>query len=152
MRRYLIPHRGRNWIDPFTLMDNAMRTAFHGFGEPLSDEDDRLHSPSMDVFRKDGVVTLVVDLPGVSKEDIDLKVYRNQIEIRAERHSESQCNEGDCLHSERAYGSISRTVSLPAEIDCDSVQAGYTDGVLRVEAREIRSGGEGRTVAIGDGV
>ncbi len=151
MRRFLVPTRsGRGTMDPFSFMDNAMRAMFQEFSDSTQDNN-RPMIPSMDVYRKDGIFTLVMDLPGVDKDDIDLKVYRDRVEVKAHRSTQECLKEEDCAHSERFYGSISRTVSFPTEVDCDSVQASYVDGVLKVQVKELQAGGEGKTIAISDG-
>ncbi|MEA3285114.1 MAG: Hsp20/alpha crystallin family protein [Synergistota bacterium] len=148
MRRYLVPRNtGRSVMDPFSFMDNAMRTMFRDFDEAFRGEENRSLAPNMDLYRKEGKITLVMDLPGISKEDIDLKVYKERIEVRAQR-KEYCTDKEDCLHSERFYGSLARMITLPADIDCDSVQANYTDGVLKIEVDELKTGGEGKTISI----
>ncbi len=151
MRRFLVPQRTHRGMDPFSFMDNAMRAMFQDVADPLTDDGGKSLIPNMDVYRKDGIFTLLVDLPGIDREDIDLKVYRDRVEIRAQRKSCCEFEDGDCAHNERFFGSISRTVTLPAEVDCDSVQASYSDGVLKVEIKELKSGGEGKTIVIGNG-
>lgn len=151
MRKFLVPQRTGRGMDPFSFMEDAMRTMFRTMMDPMADEGMKSLIPNMDIYRKDGVFTLLVDLPGIKKEDIDLKVYRDRVEIRAQRKEECEFEDGDCAHNERFSGSISRTVDLPAEVDCDSVRADYSNGVLRVEIKELKTGGEGRTIAIGSG-
>jgi HSP20 family protein len=69
----------------------------------------------------------------VKKEDIHVDVDGGQISIRAEVKRESEKKEGGkLLHSERYYGMVSRSMSLPSEVDAQGAKAEYKDGVLQL--------------------
>jgi HSP20 family protein len=85
----------------------------------------------MDAVRKDDHVELVVDLPGVQPDSIDLTVERNWLTVKAER-SWSPEEGADVLARERTHGTFSRRVRLGETLDAAGVEAHYDDGVLRV--------------------
>lgn len=71
-----------------------------------------------------------LDVPGVSREDIDLTLDKGELEIVAERKRPEGERKG--WHEERGYGKVTRTLALPETIDPDSIQAELSDGVLHV--------------------
>lgn len=86
--------------------------------------------PSVEVRRKDGEMIVVAEVPGVSKDDIELSIDDGMLVIRGERRSE----DGDEAsgYSERFYGRFERRMSLPAGVDEDKVSADFRDGVLKI--------------------
>lgn len=84
----------------------------------------------MDAWREGERFIIEFDLPGVSPESIDLDVERNVLTIRAERVARN--GDWESLASERPKGAFSRQLVLGDNLDLDSIQAAYTDGVLRL--------------------
>ena len=84
----------------------------------------------MDAWREGDTFILEFDLPGVSRESIDLDVERNVLTVRAERVA----NNGDweMLASERPRGLFSRQLVLGDNLDLEHIEAAYQDGVLRL--------------------
>lgn len=94
-------------------------------------------SPRMriDVTENDKGFAVKADIPGVKKEDINVKVDGNVVSIEAETKSQKEIKtNGDrVLRSERHYGAVSRTFSLGQDVDENKVQAKYVDGVLTLD-------------------
>jgi HSP20 family protein len=87
----------------------------------------------LDVSEVDGVYTVKADVPGVRKEDIDVKVDGSQVTISAEnKQNKEEKKDGHVLRSERQYGYSTRSVSLGCEIDEVRARAKYADGVLEL--------------------
>lgn len=85
----------------------------------------------VDVEESDKAYTIHAEIPGVKKEDIQIDVDAGQVSIRAEVKHEKEQKEGEkLLHSERYYGMVSRSMSLPIEVDAQGAKAEYKDGVL----------------------
>lgn len=117
------------------------------FGDPFENTLRRFFSPSafenettplkmrIDVSENDAAFNVKADIPGVKKEDINVRVEGNLVQIDAQKASESQSkgNGDKVLRSERHYGSISRSFSLGQDVDEARVQAKYADGVLTLE-------------------
>ena len=103
----------------------------------------------VDVTENDKAYTVKADIPGVKKEDINIRIDGNVVQIDAEAKSEKQTKgEGDkVLRSERYYGTISRTFSLASDVDESAVQAKYADGVLTLELPK-RAAPASRKIAI----
>lgn len=86
-------------------------------------------SPCCDMREEDTHYSLSFDLPGVSKDDIQIEIENSQIRVSGERKSENS----EKGHIEKRYGCFERTISLPQEVDEEGVKAHYRDGVLKVE-------------------
>lgn len=91
---------------------------------------------SMDVAEDDETITIVTDLPGVTKENIKIDFSEDTLIIKAKFEEESEEEgeeEGVKYHKkERSYGEASRTVVLPAKIKMDEAAAKFDNGVLTV--------------------
>ena len=70
------------------------------------------------------------ELPGVKKDDINVEIDGNQVSLTAELKRETEERKGNLVHSERYYGMVSRSFTLPAEVDEKATVAKYKDGVL----------------------
>lgn len=85
----------------------------------------------VDVKEDDKAYTVHAEIPGVKKEDIQVDVQGDQVSIRAEVKKETEEKKGEQLiHSERYYGMVSRSFTLPGEVDDQATVAKYKDGVL----------------------
>jgi HSP20 family protein len=84
----------------------------------------------MDAWREGDRFVIEFDLPGVSRDSIDLDVERNVLTIRAERVARN--GDWEALASERPRGMFSRQLVLGDNLDLERIEAGYADGVLRL--------------------
>ncbi|MCO6042578.1 Hsp20/alpha crystallin family protein [Aeoliella sp. ICT_H6.2] len=71
-----------------------------------------------------------VDAPGVTLDDVDITFDKGRLSLTLERKSPEY--EGTLWHSERGYGKVTRTVSLPETVDPETIEATLSNGVLRV--------------------
>ena len=117
-------------------ISDTFNTALRRFFNPMALETD---TPALkmrvDVSEKDNAYEVKADIPGVKKEDINVRIDGNVVQIDAEvnREKESKDKSGKVLRSERYWGNISRTFSLAQDVDDTKVVAKYTDGVLTLE-------------------
>lgn len=70
-------------------------------------------TPSMDVFEEGDDVVVKAELPGMSKENIDVKVMEDIITISGEKKKEEKIEKKDYYRMERSYGSFTRSLRLP---------------------------------------
>ncbi len=77
---------------------------------------------------------IYVDIPGVDKSDIQIAIQDDYLTISAERKSERENEEQDHSYyfSERSYGKVSRSVSIPKNVASESMTAKYDNGVLKI--------------------
>jgi HSP20 family protein len=84
----------------------------------------------MDAWREGDRFVIEFDLPGISKDTIDLDVERNVLTVRAERVARN--GDWEMLASERPRGTFSRQLVLGDNLDLDRIEASYDGGVLRL--------------------
>jgi HSP20 family protein len=104
-------------------------------GHQTSEEDWGLGgswAPAVDIFEREGNIVLKAELPGVDPKDVDIRVENNVMSLRGERKFEAETKRQDYHRVERAYGSFSRSFTLPNVVDTEKIQAEYKDGVLTV--------------------
>jgi HSP20 family protein len=91
-------------------------------------------SPSLDVFEKDGTLVVRADLPGLTKDEVQVEVTDEAITLKGERKKEIEEKKEGFYRLERAYGSFYRAVPLPEGIKPEDVKATFKNGVLEVTA------------------
>lgn len=113
----------------FTTLSNRLSRLVQ---TPREDEGDYLGSwsPVVDIYDKGGEVVIHAELPGMKKEDIDIRVENNVLNIRGKKERKEEVKEEGYFRSERAYGTFSRSFSLPTTVDAKKISAEYKDGVL----------------------
>src|ERR1043166_209357 len=89
-------------------------------------------SPSVDIYENKDHIVLEAELPGMKREDFDLSVENNVITLRGERHFEKKDASANYDRVERAYGSFTRSFTLPNSVTAEGATANYSNGVLRV--------------------
>jgi HSP20 family protein len=90
--------------------------------------------PPVDIYQNgDHEMVLKVELPGLSRNDIDVRVENNTLTIRGERKRDAEVKDENYHRVERSYGAFTRSFSLPNTVDSEKVSADYRDGVLTVK-------------------
>jgi HSP20 family protein len=89
-------------------------------------------APAVDIYESKDELVAQIDLPGVQDSDIDIRLENNALTIRGERKFEKNVTEDNYLRVERAYGSFTRTFSLPNTVNAEAIRADYRNGVLTV--------------------
>lgn len=111
--------------------------------------------PAVESFDREGDVVLRVELPGVSKDELEIKIEGDLLTIRGEKKDERDSEKGTTLYfRELSYGSFERSFRLPEDLKRDAVKASFRDGVLELtlpvqkpESRKITIEGEDRQAA-----
>jgi HSP20 family protein len=88
----------------------------------------------VDVAEQNGAYTVTAELPGVKKEDIQVTIDGSQVTLAAEVKREKEASQDErVLHTERVYGKVSRSFTLPQEVDEATAEAKFRDGVLELK-------------------
>lgn len=95
----------------------------------------------VDIREEDGDIVISADLPGVNKEDISLKADDEGVEITAEGSTEVKEENEKYLRRERSARKFRRKIQWPTQVDPETVEASYEDGVLEVRAEKENSEG-----------
>lgn len=91
-----------------------------------------LSSPRVDVYQTEKDVVVKAEIPGVSKEDLNLTIDDNSIRLSGQTKRENELKDENAFRAERFYGSFSRIIPLPVEVQSENAHAEYRDGILSV--------------------
>lgn len=133
---------------------NLMDEFFNDFGKgffvrPVAFPAETQLEMKIDVKEDDKSFTVKADIPGVKKEDIQVDLDDDVVSIRAEAKKEKEEKKDEkVVYSERSYGMVSRSFTLPSGVDEKGAKAEYKDGVLSlVLPKKSNGGGKRITVA-----
>ena len=120
--------------DPFSsLVDDVFSDFFQraGLAPTRAADSATVVRARMDVIDKGDKYEIKVDLPGVSKEDINVSVEGARVTLQAEARQQKESKDGDrVLHSERTFTSYARSFELPTEVAEEGAEARFENGVL----------------------
>jgi HSP20 family protein len=135
-------------LAPFTAFPE-LETMFGEYPfRPLAGSFEPVPMMRIDVTENNGNYTVKAEIPGMKKEDIAVSIDGNTVSIVAETKHEKEWKEGEkLLRSERYYGSLSRMLTLPVEVDPAKADASYDNGVLTLVLPKA-AGVEARRLAV----
>lgn len=113
----------RNWMQPFR--DSPLRATFEA----------RL--PRVDVVERDHEIAVRAELPGYEKKDIEVSLTERTLSINGKTRKEAKEEKGQYYRREISTGEVSRTLTLPAEVDGQKAKAEFKDGVLEIVIPKI---------------
>lgn len=97
--------------------------------------------PHLEILEEDQQYTIRLEIPGVSKEEVDVSVAEDTLIIRGEKRAETQQEQGHCHYTERHFGAFHRTLAIPADAKSEELQASFKDGVLTITLPRKPNGG-----------
>mgnify|MGYP006394427583 CR=1 FL=1 len=89
-------------------------------------------APVVDIRESDSAFLIEAELAGLRREDVKVSVHEGVLTIEGERNRQAESDEGKAHRIERVYGSFLRRFSLPENVDADSIQAKFRDGILSI--------------------
>jgi len=139
----LIPWRRSGEIEPFRReMDELRRGMDRMFGRffgdwPSIEPASGAWTPIVDLSETSDRLIVRAEVPGMSSDDIQISLVGNTLNIKGEKMQRKEEKEENFYRVERSYGSFSRSIPLPCEIQYDKVDAKYKDGVLTIDMPKI---------------
>ncbi len=111
-------------------------------GRLFGDASSGVRTPAIDVIETDAAYTVVLDVPGVTKEQLKVTVEGRRVNVETAEAPAAEAPAGErVLYRERSAARYSRTVSLPAEVDQTASQARFDNGVLTLRlAKKVPTG------------
>jgi len=130
---------GQNWMSPMSVMRNMDRL-FEDFRNewenvfmfPRTTGLDVVRQPLVDLVDTGKEYQVKAELPGINKEDLNIEVSENGIEISAESKEEKKEERKGYIRRERRYASFYRSIPLPEDVVPDKASAELKEGVLSV--------------------
>jgi HSP20 family protein len=126
--------------DPFkniaTLQDRINRLFEDAFPRAADDDEDLpacAWRPLVDIFETESGVAILVDLPGVSKEDVSVEVKENILTIKGDRVATEIVDEQNYYRRERICGNFQRSFAMRGVVAPDKIKASFKNGVLKIE-------------------
>jgi len=117
----------------------------------LADLEGSMWLPQVEAFEREGNLIVRADLPGLTKDDINVDIADDAIKIRGERRQEKEENEEGYYRSERSYGSFYREIPLPSGINREEANATFRNGVLEITVPVSARQSGSRRIEIGEG-
>ena len=127
--------QGGNPVEQWSSIRNEISRLFDiPFSDfsPSSQFFDEGWVPALDLYEDREDLVVKAELPGLSKDEIDISLHEGTLAISGERKAETKDETNGSYRSERFFGRFQRTLTLPKAVDAGKVQATYKDGVLTV--------------------
>ncbi|GIW44319.1 MAG: heat-shock protein Hsp20 [Candidatus Binatia bacterium] len=101
-----------------------------------------LKVPAVDVYEEGDDLVVKAELPGLTKDQIDISLTDKTLTIKGEKQRSEEVKEKDYYRSERTFGSFTRTITLPVEVKADAATATLKDGVLEIRLPKTEEPGK----------
>lgn len=111
----------RGWMQPFFRRGWPEREPMFGG-----------RVPKVDVIDRDEEIIVKAELPGITKEDLDVSISDNVLTIRASTQREKKEEKGQYYRREMSRGEFQRSLRLPANVEGDKTKASFKDGILEL--------------------
>jgi HSP20 family protein len=92
----------------------------------------RVWAPALDISERKDAYVVTVEVPGVNPDDLDITLEDGLLTIQGERQFTQESTEQQFHRVERRYGSFRRSITLPSQVQADSIEASFENGVLEV--------------------
>lgn len=101
-----------------------------------------LKIPAVDVYEEGDDLVVKAELPGLSKDQIEVQIADRTLTIKGEKQRSEDVRQSDYFRSERMYGAFSRSLSLPVEVKAEAATATFKDGVLEIRLPKTEEPGK----------
>lgn len=133
--------------EPFRNLQDLERRFFSQVDNSNGRNNLASFAPTVNTRETDGAYHVEVDLPGVTKEDVQIDVHENIMTIYGERRHKKEVTEEDYYKTESYFGKFQRSFTLPDSVDSDTIAAKFDHGVLEVDIPKVAPK-EARKIAI----
>ena len=115
-------------------MNDLLKRSFKDFEflTPVSERKISHWKPAVELTEQNGNYMLKAEIPGIKKEDIEIEIGEDAIEIKAEMKEHHEEKGENIYKSEFRYGKFARCIPFPSEIESDQAKAEYKDGILTI--------------------
>jgi HSP20 family protein len=118
--------------DEMAQMNPTLAHALGLHGQPQGSGTATAWAPALDISERKDAYLVTVELPGVEADDLDITMEDGLLTIQGERHFAHDSSEQQFHRVERRYGAFRRSITLPAHVMAEGIQASFEDGVLQI--------------------
>ena len=125
----------RSGVNDFAVLQNRLNSIFSDFHQPNQAGESLAAGnfvPAVAGYEDAQKLVLKLEVPGIRKEDLDIRVEGRTLTVKGERKFEAEEKEENFYRIERRYGSFARSFTLPGTVDVENVEAQAADGVLSI--------------------
>ena len=159
-----LPNLMTAWEEPFVMMRKMSEEMDQFFGKVLQRPMSKIGqsrtptgivarnwTPTIEISQRGNEMVICVDLPGLTKADVQLQIQEDCLTIEGERSEESVNHSAHGYHrTERSYGRFYRAIPLPEGVDAHAAQAKMRDGVLEITVPMYHQPRQGKCLEIKD--
>ena len=134
-----VPYRPGRWMPPLeaemeNLFGRLMAPAgrMPGWPSRFGLQETEMPDPVVDIFLEGGDIVVKAEVPGMKRDDLEVRLDHGRLVIRGEKHKEEKTERKNYFRMERSYGAFSRFIDLPCEVRQEKVKATFKDGVLEI--------------------
>jgi HSP20 family protein len=120
--------------DPFEEIKRTQERLNQLFEDfmPIEEGGGKVYTPAIDIKEEEDKLVVTTDLPGINKEDVQINLKEDMLEISAKTGKEKETEEEGYLRRERTYTQFYRAVHLPASVKEEGSTAKMENGVLTI--------------------
>jgi len=126
-------------LQELLAMSNRLNRTVNDPYTPRTEDSFGAWAPPVDILERQDHLVIRAEVPGVHKEDMDVRIENGVLTLHGERKEEQETKEENAHLTERVYGSFTRSFSLPTTVDATKVTATYKDGVLEVTVPKVET-------------
>jgi HSP20 family protein len=141
----MTPRRNTGWLperDVFETIQDLMRRPFDDFFGTSE------FMPRIDVSEQDQETVVRAEIPGMSPEDVDVKLENGNLVLKGEKKVENEDKDENRYHVERSFGSFYRAIPVSRDVTEDDVKASFKNGILTVRLPNSKVEGQGKRIPI----
>jgi len=125
----------RSGLNDVAVLQNRLNSIFQDIARPDEASEALVAGnfvPAVDVYEDAEKLVLKLEVPGIRREDLDIRVEGRTLTVQGERKFESEEKEENFQRIERRYGSFVRSFTLPSRVNTEKVEATSADGVVSI--------------------
>jgi HSP20 family protein len=122
----------RSAQDEMAQMSPMLANALGLQGQPQGSDRATAWAPALDISERKDAYLVTVELPGIEADDLQITMEDGLLTIQGERQFTSESSEQQFHRVERRYGAFRRSITLPAQIQAEQIEASFDNGVLQI--------------------
>jgi HSP20 family protein len=122
----------RNAQDEMAQMSPMLAHALGLHAQPQGSDRATAWAPALDISERKDAYLVTVELPGIEADDLEITMEDGLLTIQGERAFAQESSEQQFHRVERRYGAFRRSITLPAQVQAEQIEASFDNGVLQI--------------------